>query len=524
MIKDYLLSIISKISPIFTVPLFILILLSLIFLFYINRKTLFEYFKNIEIKTWIFLGLIFLFGTLLRLFLVSKSHIMYMDEFYYMQGAKEILETGQINTGHLRVWSFILSLAFGIFGLNNYVAIYAGIFFGCLTILAVFILIYVLTKNETSALFCSLIFSLIGYHIRWSATAKTNVTSFFFLIITTSAFFIYYQKKSLKLLWLSLILLLFTMQIREENYLLPIIFFVAQFIYFKKKSFEIKRILPWLILLLSLISFDVILNKIGLDFLSKESAGVFTGPDISVNNFLYNAPRFGIHIFDNTFYPWIFIFLFLIGMFFAFRNNRKEFSIFLIWSVSFFILFFSAWFQTMGGGSDLFLKSRYYLLFLPAQLFFIAISLDKIIVFFKSKFFKKRKNLMYVMITVILILCSIPYLIEASQKYNSSDRVLFTDLVEQFEEDIPDKCVILLQDEVYLQATTELNTYNIDRFNSTDSEKIFNQYDCVLLFIEKACQLENNNFCLDILQQYNYSVYKKYYYEDYDMNLYQIFP
>jgi hypothetical protein len=62
--------------------------------------------------------------------------------------------------------------------------------------------------------------------------------------------------------------------------------------------------------------------------------------------------------------------------------------------------------------------------------------------------------------------------LEASQKYNSSDRVLFTDLVEQFEEDIPDKCVILLQDEVYLQATTELNTYNIDRFNSTDSEKI----------------------------------------------------
>jgi hypothetical protein len=135
------------------------------------------------------------------------------------------------------------------------------------------------------------------------------------------------------------------MQIREENYLLPIIFFVAQFIYFKKKSFEIKRILPWLILLLSLISFDVILNKIGLDFLSKESAGVFTGPDISVNNFLYNAPRFGIHIFDNTFYPWIFIFLFLIGMFFAFRNNRKEFSIFLIWSVSFLFYFFQHGFK-----------------------------------------------------------------------------------------------------------------------------------------------------------------------------------
>jgi len=235
------------------IPLFILIsFVLLLVLIYINRKFIKAIFSEIDIETWIILSVIFFIALLIRIYIPPHQHIMYIDESWYMKAGKDMLQFNSVGWYPKSIgWPFILSISFLIFGVSNWVAIFTTIFFGSLTVFTLFFLTYVLTKNQNVSLVSSLIFSLFAAHIRWSATAETNVVSLFFITSTLFFCFLYYRKGTVSLLWLSLTSLAFTSQIRPENHIFAFLFLIG-LILFKPKKFRLNNynfLLPWLVFL-----------------------------------------------------------------------------------------------------------------------------------------------------------------------------------------------------------------------------------------------------------------------------------
>ena len=188
------------------IPLFVLInFLLFLILIYLNWRYIKKFLLEIDKKTWILLAIIFIFVLSIRIFIPAHHHLMYIDEAWYMEAGKDMLQTGNQGDYPKSIgWPFILTIVFGIFGINNWVALYASTLFGALTIFAMFFMSFIITKRKDLSLISALLFSLFPVHIMWSASAETNITSLFFILLTIFFCFLYYQNKKNSLLWLSL--------------------------------------------------------------------------------------------------------------------------------------------------------------------------------------------------------------------------------------------------------------------------------------------------------------------------------
>ena len=133
------------------IPLLILInFILLLILIYLNWKFINQFFIKIDKKTWLILITIFICALSLRLFIPEIRHIMYIDEGMYMEAGKNMLNTGsQMEYAKPIGWSFLLSLVFGIFGINNWVALYTSLFLGALTIVLMFFVTFLINSIKS---------------------------------------------------------------------------------------------------------------------------------------------------------------------------------------------------------------------------------------------------------------------------------------------------------------------------------------------------------------------------------------
>jgi 4-amino-4-deoxy-L-arabinose transferase-like glycosyltransferase len=210
-------------------PLFALLLA----LWIVNYKTAARAFSKISRRTWLILLLIFFAGLILRLFVFPHQHIMYIDEPWYLEMAKNINQIGQpvacLYTGYEEAtcympykpvgWPFMLSLLRPFFGMSNYAAIYFSSVLGSLTILLAFLVSF-LVFNERVALWAAFLLALAPLHIIWSNTAETNNAAVFFILLTMLSFFLYLRDRRTSTLLLLAITALFTLTIRYENVLI----------------------------------------------------------------------------------------------------------------------------------------------------------------------------------------------------------------------------------------------------------------------------------------------------------------
>ena len=248
-----------------TIPSLILLnFILLIVLICFNWHTIKRFLFKIDKKTWCVLALIFFIALLMRILIPAHQHVMYIDEPWYMEAGKDMLQTGsQEDYPKSIAWPFILRIAFGIFGISNWTAIYTSLLLGSLTIFTIFFMAFAITKRKEIGLLSAIFLALSPAHIRWSASAETNIASLFFITLTIFFCFLYYNKLKYSLLWLALVSLAFTAQFRPENYIFPILFLIGCFIYSKKsllpnlckiniKSYlmsNLRYMLPWLVLI-----------------------------------------------------------------------------------------------------------------------------------------------------------------------------------------------------------------------------------------------------------------------------------
>lgn len=478
--------------------------LFLIFL-WVNQRHVKDIFKEIGKRAWFLLIFLFIFALGLRLIIPPLQHIMYVDEPWYMEAAKNILQTFHQGSYPKSIgWPFLLVISFFLFGVSNKVAIYTTVVLGALTVLIIFFLAYIITKSKTVSFFSAAIFALLPLHIRWAATAETNVPSLFFITLSLCFCFLCYKKQNYSLFWLALFSLIFTSLIRPENYLLFPLFLAGFFIF--KVKINLKQVLL-AILITSVLVVPAVFQSISFqtsaNWLEKESQQQLQGNNWSISNLVNNSIDFGPDIFNREKLPFFISFLSIVGFIYIFFTKPKETYFLVFWFVFLWVAYFSAWFQTLGG------KDRFYLSFYPSVIIFAGYSLKFFSeLLYRVRLKKKLRELVNFFLISLLILWSFPYALKAKNIYASSAARLATKLPRLAEKNLPSEAIIIANWPTVLRSTTNLNVvdanlflfdYNLQR-ELLESKKLvlfLEGYFClgsVCSWSEEICKLIKNGF------------------------------
>lgn len=488
-----------------SIPLLILLnFLLLIILTYINWPDFRKLLQRVDAKVWIALLLLFVISLVIRSFIPPHQHILYFDEAWYMEAAKDMIQTGSQGDYPKSIgWPFILRIAFSIFGISNWVAIYTSILIGSLTVFTVFLVTYAITKQSELSLISSILFSLFPAHIRWSASAETNVASIFFITLTLFFMYMYFDKKKFSMLWLCFASIAFTAQIRPENYSLIALFALGVFMY--ERNIKAKELLKFatplaVLLLLSVPNLVQVLdNQLSTNWIESDTSGEQTGSNWSLDNLIGNSMKYGRNLFNSRFQPLAIPILALVGLFCMIKKNFKESLLLLAWFLILWIVYFTSWFQTLGG------NDRFYMSFY----FIIAICASYGLSLFSRLMPKKRwiKRILTLIATAVIILLFVPY-VRGVFLYHSDDaHLLETMIPELAEKDLPAECMIIANWPTVLKSTTSLNVVDIDLFDSMQEKP-----DCILFFEDMLC-IDIKMYkakCDEIKEKYELDVFKTY--------------
>ncbi|MFH1720966.1 MAG: hypothetical protein ABH950_00015 [Candidatus Altiarchaeota archaeon] len=232
----------------------------------LNFKELKTLFKPIKKNTLITLVLILFVASYLRIAVVPHTPRIYFDEDLYIgiahviatQGKTELCNYGtptECREGILNkepnAYPFFVALLYAVLWSSNPLVFHLFTFFGIISVLLIFLAVYLLTENESTALYSALFLALLPSHIVW--TGSISVELFFVVFSLLSLIFLaaYIRVGTFKMLALSTVWLAFTAQSRPESSLFIIVCFLAVLLYKKNILRELASFrfwIPWLIL------------------------------------------------------------------------------------------------------------------------------------------------------------------------------------------------------------------------------------------------------------------------------------
>ena len=209
--------------------------------------------------------------------------------------------------------------------------------------------------------------------------------------------------------------------------------------------------------------------------------------------------KYGRNLFNSRFQPLAIPILALVGLFCMIKKNFKESLLLLAWFLILWIVYFTSWFQTLGG------NDRFYMSFY----FIIAICASYGLSLFSRLMPKKRwiKRILTLIATAVIILLFVPY-VRGVFLYHSDDaHLLETMIPELAEKDLPAECMIIANWPTVLKSTTSLNVVDIDLFDSMQEKP-----DCILFFEDMLC-IDIKMYkakCDEIKEKYELDVFKTY--------------
>ncbi|NYZ78558.1 glycosyltransferase family 39 protein, partial [Candidatus Micrarchaeota archaeon] len=213
------------------------ILIAIILLIVYNLNDITKPFKKINRRTWVILFLVFLCGLTIRLFSIPHIHQLYFDEFSHLNVAENILYSNK------SCWCFagsnqvcegcqlmpqppgyptILALTMGLFGDSEAVAFNTTAVIGSVSIILVFLLLFLTFQDSALALMGAFVFTFIPAHLKYSGTTVLEVFSLFSVVLAMISIEIYLRTKKPSTFSLFLATLLYALNSRVENFLLLI--------------------------------------------------------------------------------------------------------------------------------------------------------------------------------------------------------------------------------------------------------------------------------------------------------------
>jgi hypothetical protein len=443
-------------------------------------------FTSIKKSTWILLLIIFLFGTSLRL-ITPHHHMMFVDEYYNMEAAKNILLNGraelceypdyeQIRCGpHLKLTGppLMFSLSFLLFGINSYHAIYLCTVLGSISIILMFLLAYLLFNREDVALYSSLLLATYPAYIMWSGSASTNVPGIFFFLLTLFSFFLFFRTGKDRLYLLAVLTLAFALQTRLEFMLLLLLVPMMHLLFdrdLKKRIKNWRFWKIWTVFILFFISFLVqAANYVPM------TANIIANayPTISIFTWIYITSLLS----DAAFL--VLILLSALAIVSSRERDERKPALFLL---LLFLMFFVL---------SIPLMSPKLLLAACTGLFILsACGASRFVNVLKRI---SGKPIACTLVTLLLLSLFFPYVYPyyrnpLTEDYYNDAKILETLLLGKIEEDVPANCYVIAR-HPFLLPTTGLKIATMDTAlkNPDAIENMYKKTGCLMFYEDLSC-------------------------------------
>lgn len=502
---------------IYLLPLSLAISFSTIIILSLKNRRLFaERFGKIRKKTWLVLMVIILAGFLLRA-ATPQTHRIYFDEDIFENIAQNILNSGRAilcNTGtptscdeyilnkQPNSYSFLLAIAYAIFGVGEAPAFWLNIAIGSVTVFFVFILSYMLFRNERASLYSSLVFALTPLHIIWSATAASEPLMALSVVLTITTFIFYLENRKLSLLMLFGALLVFTMQTRHETLLLTIPLAIL-FILKGKPAQSLEKHGKQYLIAVLFVAALLIPHFLHLEYASKDSWGS-SGEKLSAQYLEYNFSTNSSFFYENTRYPVFFTVIALLGVLYSLKFDKKLSVFLLAWLATFFTVYLFFYAGSYNSGVD-----AKYSLAVAAQLSIFA----GMGFFFIDKNIGKR--LPYAPLFIILSIIAafyffIPYITTIWEE--SFEARQYHDFALRTAEGINSSCYILTHVPSMYIVNGKGSAQNWNVNSPSKMEEILEKTGCIVYDEGFWCQIQpyKDEVCESFHKKYNLTLIDTY--------------
>ncbi len=177
--------------------------------------------EQTKVLPW--LAIVFAAAAFIRIVLYPHNAGVMNDEYYIAQSARQMIDPAFTPANNLdipRGWPFIVSLFFWAGGPNQYSMFYANSLMGCLSVAAMFFLVYGISGRLAAAVVASAFLALDPLHSIWSICGAENVTSVFFMLVSVAGLFWFFRFHRPEYIHLSLYAASFAAQTSAENLML----------------------------------------------------------------------------------------------------------------------------------------------------------------------------------------------------------------------------------------------------------------------------------------------------------------
>ncbi len=444
-----------------------------------NWKKIMEEFSGVKNKTWAWVLIVVLMSIIIRIFILQHHHIMYIDESWYMESAKNLLIAGKpvLCDYHGKDifcsiypkplgWPVMLSYAFMLFGVDNYVALIFSSLLGALSCVLVFLLVYLGSKKEKPALVSSFLMVIFPLHIYYSKAAETNVPSLFFVLICLiSLLLITKRPKDSEFQFMFFFSLILASLIRVENVLVavPLVVYLIATKDIRKKG----GVILWLSCSVLIVAPELVQSYLN-------NAQIYGGSFLSTGSFLSKTIE-AIGIVTLNFNP-TFIILVSIGIIFLFEQNKSLLGAAASLFLPFFVFYVS--FERM--------QPRFFLF--PAVILIVLGSLSLGVPRRHQK--NKWLGILTLSAVIILVASLVPNLVTSLSP--SDSRLIETEIPEFIEKELPKGCYVITDSPTVISSTTGLKVIST-RTALEEPERVsevLNDAGCVM-FLEDLFCFEN---------------------------------
>jgi len=496
----------------------LLIVISICF----GYKDIVSVFKKIKKNTWIILIIILLFGFYLRMFVAPNSHHIFFDEDIYLNMAQNIVNEGKaclcnygtpdncfncISNKQPYGLPAFYAVFFFLFGVSETVAVNVSIIIATFSILLVFLVSYLLFKEEKLSVYSALVFTLIPIHIRWSVTQALGLPLVFFSLLTILLFLIYLEKRKTPVLFAFFCTLAYTCQIRPESMLMVVV--VASFFIFVDndifKTVRDRKFLIALALFLILI-LPTVEHTDNMKYEDWGASGNKFSKDIIKRNLADNSKFF----VENTRFPLIFTIFSIAGIIFGLYKYPKKIIPFIIWFLLFFAIFIPFYAGSFNYGKDV----RFSLNLYPSVAIFSGLGFYLLNLILLKKFKQKKqfaKLSIYILIILLILLSFISFIgFVSNYGENGWDAKAAHDFAVSEAPNIKNCMVISKVPSMFLVSGVP----SIQLFLVSDKEmmmKLHKEYDCVMFYEEYWCvnsPTDKEGICSNFKKDYKLKIYK----------------
>lgn len=335
-----------SITPVFLAINFYLIIFAII----LNFKTIKGIFANLPRSMLVTIIVIALAGAFMSGLIPPRIHRIYYDETIYEHIAQNIAylnkaqmcNYGDIDYGEFHCYrgehnkepngyTFLLSVAYRIFGCKEIVSYLMNNLIYGLAILTIFFIASILFKSYAAGIYSSLIFCFIPMNLIWSNTTSAELCSSCFAGLAFLMMLLFIKNTKPGVFFLAMIMLSFAIQFRAESFLIIIVVFLSLLL-FKKEILKEQKY--YLITILFLIL--IIPHLIHFYAVSGEPWGA-DGSKFSLQFLSYNLRANSFFYIKDARFPLLFSILFIIGIFV--NKKWREKSVLLLWFISFWGIF-----------------------------------------------------------------------------------------------------------------------------------------------------------------------------------------